>query len=154
MKKIIFLILFTWIASTNIFGESLDNTVGIGLGYPYVSLKYGLSTNISIEGRYAFGKGINVYGGRLYYNFNPDDRLVKYIGMEHNYVLFEQEDVSGDGYVGVGFIGVEYFIKNNLSLNMDLGISYSKLSDKTDVSVEGIDYLLNVGVNIYFDSEK
>ena len=43
--------------------ENIHKKIGIGLGYPFLSVKYGLSSKLSIEARGAFGKGIQVYGG-------------------------------------------------------------------------------------------
>lgn len=135
------------------FADNKGGVLGIGFGYPYFSLKYGISDETSIEGRYAFGTGINVYGGRLYYNFNPQNTVVCYFGIEGNYITFNKSEdtIAGNGNAFEVFLGGEIFLKKTLSLNMDLGLCYSRLTEQTySLSAEGSDYLLNIGVNIYF----
>jgi hypothetical protein len=131
--------------------DDLNKRIGIGLGNPYISLKYGLSSKLSIEARGAFGSGISVYGARFYYNFNPKDRSVIFIGGEGDFVSFDKEDISGTGYVVYAFVGGEYFITKRFTFNLDIGPAFIGLEeDELNLSVEGIEYVFNLGINFYF----
>ncbi len=133
------------------YSDDLTHTMGIGSGYPYFSLKYGFSPRWSAELRGAFGSGISVYGGRLYHNLNPEKRTVIYFGGEVDYVGFDVDEVAGNGFIGLVFVGGEHFITKKLTLNLDIGPVYTKLTDTgSDISVSGIDWVVNIGVNFYF----
>ena len=134
------------------YADDLSHKLGIGLGYPYLSVKYGINSRWSGELRGAFGSGIVVAGGRVYYNLNPEKRAVIYYGLEMDYVSFNTDDISGNGYLGLIFVGGEYFINKNLTVCMDIGPVYTKLADSeySDVSVSGIDWVVNIGINFYF----
>lgn len=153
--------LFTFGTTTITNANNLSGRLGFGLGWPYLSLKYGLTPRFSIEGRGAFGKGIGVYGGRLYYNFNPYDRAVIFTGLEGDYVSFdveienEEEGMSGNGYVGYLFVGGEYFINDNFTLNLDIGPAYMDFTESEfDLNVSGIEWLYNLGINFYLGSSE
>jgi hypothetical protein len=154
------ILLFSSIATKSLAND-LTRRLGIGLGWPYLSLKYGISPRFSIEGRGAFGEGIGVYGARLYYNFNPKDRAVIFTGLEGDYVNFdveiedEEEGMRGKGYVGYLFVGGEYFITDNFTFNLDIGPAYIDLTeDEFDLNVSGIEWLYNLGISFYFGSSK
>ena len=89
------------------YANDLTHKIGVGLGYPYLSLKYGISPKWSGELRGAFGSGIVVVGGRVYYNLNPEKRAVIYYGLEMDYVSFDTEDIAGNGYLVLIFVGGE-----------------------------------------------
>jgi len=132
-------------------GDNLDNRIGIGLGNPYISIKYGLSSKFSIEGRGAFGSGIFVGGARLYYNFNPEYRAVIFVGGEGDYVSFNVDDMEGFGFVAYGFLGGEYFITKRLTFNLDIGQAYIFLKEnESALDEEGLEWVFNLGINYYF----
>ncbi len=138
------------------YADDLTHKIGVGLGYPYLSVKYGISPQWSGELRGAFGSGIVVAGGRVYYNLNPEKRAVIYYGLEIDYVSFDSEGIAGTGYLGLIFVGGEYSINKSLTVCMDIGPVYTKLTDSeySDVSVSGIDWVVNIGVNFYFSLTK
>jgi hypothetical protein len=156
MKKLIvcFSLCFLFILGTTSTGHSFDLTrrIGIGFGYPYFGIKYGINPGVSLEAKVAFGEGIIVGGPRIYCNFNPRDRTVYYLGGEVNYVTFDTEDAKGEGFIGGVFIGGEIFLSRSFSFNLDFGPYYTKLIDSefTDLEVDGIDYVVNLGIHIYF----
>jgi hypothetical protein len=158
---LVLVILSLAIFSKMALANDLSRRLGFGLGWPYVSLKYGLTPRFSIEGRGAFGEGIGVYGARLYYNFNPYDRAVIFTGLEGDYVNFdvdiedEEEGMKGKGYVGYLFVGGEYFINDNFTFNLDIGPAYIDLTEgEFDLNVSGIEWLYNLGINFYLGSSK
>jgi hypothetical protein len=132
--------------------DNISGRIGIGFGYPYVSLKYGVSPRLSLEARCAFGEGIIAGGPRLYLNFNPRDRTVYYLGVEANYITFDTDGISGTGYMGAIFVGGEIFFSRHFTFNLDVGPCYLRLTDSefSDLSVDGIDYVANLGIHIYF----
>lgn len=138
------------------YSDDLTHKIGVGLGYPYFSLKYGFSPKWSAELRGAFGSGIIVMGGRLYYNWNSEKRTVIYCGGEMDYVTFDTEDIAGNGYLGLVFVGGEHFISKRFAVSLDIGPVYTRLTDSeySDVSVSGIDWVVNIGINFYFSLKK
>ena len=131
--------------------DNLDNRIGIGLGNPYFSIKYGLSSRFSIEGRAAFGSGIFAGGARLYYNFNPEYRTVILAGGEGDYVSFNVHDVEGSGFVAYGFVGGEYFITRKFTFNLDIGPAYIFVRENQfDFNEKGLEWVFNLGINYYF----
>jgi len=121
----------------------------IGLGNPYICLKYSASPKFSIEGRGAFGSGISVYSLRFYRNFTRRNKTVTFIGGEVGTINFDKPDKEGNGYVGMLFLGFERFISKRLTFLLDIGPAYISLSSE-GTSVEGIEWVYNLGVNIYF----
>jgi len=133
------------------YSDDLTHRIGLGLGNPYVSLKYGISRKWSAELRGAFGSGITVIGGRSYYNWNPERRTVIYCGVEMDYVTFDTEGISGSGYVGYAFVGGEHFITKRLTFTLDIGPAFIVLKEnKFKLNVQGIEYVFNLGINFYF----
>lgn len=142
-----FLISLTVIGNAN--ADDLAKRIGVGLGNPYLSLKYGLNSKLSAEARYAFGSGVNAYGARLYYNFNPENQMVIFTGLEGDYIRFDRDGVSGNGYAAYLLVGGEYFIAKNFTFGLDIGPAFIKL-EEDELSVDGVEYIFNLGVNLYF----
>lgn len=76
---------------------SAADNLSLGLGYPYISIKYDLSA-LSAEGRFVSGSGVQAYVSRGYWNFHQSDNLKGFTG-----------------YEGAVFAGGEYFITENIS---------------------------------------
>lgn len=151
LLAIIMVLLVGSLTTSIAVADNLDNRIGIGLGNPYFSIKYGLSSRFSIEGRAAFGSGIFAGGARLYYNFNPEGRTVIFVGGEGDYVSFDVDDVEGIGLVGYGFVGGEYFITRRFTFNLDIGPAYIFLKEnQLDFDEHGLEWVFNLGINYYF----
>ena len=148
----LFLCLFaTTFCSCPANAEDLTHRFGIGLNYPGVSVKYGLSQKFSIEGKYQTADKINVMGPRLYFVIKDCGKLNLLAGLEADYVTFTGDVSKGSGLAGELFVGGEYFITRNLSFLLDIGPAYVALSDTaTSESVNGLDSVLNMGINYYF----
>lgn len=87
---------------------------------------------------------------QVYYNFNPKDKTVIFIGGEGNYVSFDTNDVTGRGWIGYGFVGGECFLTERLSFNVDIGPAFISLEeDVFHLSVDGVEWIFNLGVNFY-----
>lgn len=133
----------------------LNGRLGIGLNYPGVSLKCGVGPKVVIEAKGQFEEDITICGPRLYYNFNQGKAMNLFLGGEAGYVKFKGEDSEGSGFAIEAFIGGEYFLMKNLSLATDIGPAYVSLKDDdTEKTEKGIEYVVNVGVNLYFGGGK
>ena len=156
MKKTLVILsliaIFISIFNSITIADNLKGRFGIGLGYPYLSLKYGVSSKFTLEARGASGDGIQVLGGRLLFNFNPRNTVVLYLGIERDNITFDTEGISGKGQLMLLFLGGEYFIKKDLTVSMDMGPGVIGLTDSkySDVNVNGTEWILNIGVNFYF----
>lgn len=133
--------------------NDLSGQLGIGVNFPGVSVKYGLNPNLSLEGKCQFASGIVVGGPRVYYNFNPESKLVLFVGGELDYVSFDTDNTSGNGFAGEVFGGGEYFLTDKLAFLMDLGPAYTKVAG-SDEEKDGWDIVLNLGFNYYFSVGK
>ena len=153
MKRIIwvavFFLLFISLNSTITFANRLEKRWGIGLGNPYISLKYWTSPRFAIEGRGAFGSGIGVYSVRFYRGFGLKNKTVIFVGLEGGLINFDKEDIEGNGSFGMLFLGFERFISKKMTFLFDIGPAYINLSSE-DTSIGGIEWVYNLGINLYF----
>lgn len=140
---------FVILTSTVAYANDPQKKWSIGIGNPYICLKYSTSPKFSIEGRGAFGSGISVYSLRLYRNFPSRDKTTTFIGLEGGTINFDKPDIEGNGYVGMIFLGFERSISKRLTFLFDIGPAYISLSSE-ETSVEGIEWVYNLGMNIYF----
>lgn len=146
---VIFCILLVGYAVSLAKGNDISGKFGLGLGNPYISLKYGFSSKLSGEIRVAFGPGIVVYGIRGYYNFNPQNKGVISLGGEADLVSFNTEGISGNGNVLMVFLGFEYFLTDKRTLSIDIGPALITVSSE-ETSVSGLEWVYNIGINFYF----
>ncbi|PWI46425.1 hypothetical protein CEE45_16910 [Candidatus Heimdallarchaeota archaeon B3_Heim] len=147
-KRLVMLVLTSLLISITAIPVSAGRW-GIGLGNPYISLKYWTSPRFAIEGRGAFGSGIGVYSVRLYRGFGPKGKTVTFAGVEVGLINFDKEDIEGDGSFGMLFLGFERFISKKMAFSLDIGPAYISLSSE-DTSVGGIEWVYNLGINFYF----
>ena len=126
--------------------------LSFGLGYPYVSLKNALK-NMSNEGRFAAGAGVQAYAVRSYWNFHHSDKVKGFTGLEGGYIKFTAPDTKGTGSEWALFVGGEYFMGERLSLLMDFSPTLIALkSGSTDVS--GVDYVVNLAFYYHFGRSR
>ncbi len=153
MKKkilvIAFFLLFIGLGSIFVYANTLEKEWGIGLGNPYLSMKYHASQRTAYEIRAAFGTGINVYSARYYRNSIFKGKSVTFFGLEAGSIAFAKEDIGGSGYFAMVFLGLERFILKKMTLVFDIGPAYISLSSD-DISVEGIELVYNLGIYYYF----
>jgi hypothetical protein len=145
-----FFLLFIGLGSTFAHANTLEKRWGIGLGNPYLSMKYHDSARTAYEIRAAFGTGINVYSARFYQNSELKGKSVTFWGLEAGSIAFTKEDIGGSGYFAMLFFGLERFITKKMTLSFDIGPAYISLSSD-DISVEGIELVYNLGINFYFN---
>ncbi len=122
--------------------------LGIGLGYPYLGVKYNFSGRYSSEIKWATGDGINVYAGRGYWNFYSGEKLKGFVGPELGYITFDTLDIKGTGYEGALFIGGECFLTKRLSLALDFSPTLIGL-ESDDFKVNGVEWVANLSLYYY-----
>jgi hypothetical protein len=124
------------------------NRLAVGIGYPYLSVKYIFTPKVSGELRLASGDGINVTLFRGYYNFYEKDSVTGFYGGDLGQAAFNTQGMAGAGQIISGFVGGEYSINKNLRLVSDLDLSYLNLGSGAN-SASGIEIVLNIGINYY-----
>ena len=122
--------------------------LSLGVGYPYISIKYDLPV-LSAEGRFVTGSGVQAYAGRGYWNFHRSDKLKGFTGLEGGYIKFNTLATKGSGYEGAVFVGGEYFMADRISLLMDFAPTLISLKSG-DLGVSGLEYVINLGLYWHF----
>ena len=159
-SKLLTRTLWMWLTITVFISFYLPNSLfaedklSIGLGWPYVALKYNFSKRIASEIKWATGEGINVYAGRGYWNFRTFDRLKLFTGLEAGYIIFDTLDMKGSGYEGSVFVGSEYFIfPQKLSFAIDVSPTFIVLKSD-DYKIDGFEWIVNLAVYYHFLLKK
>lgn len=134
--------------------SSAESRLGIGLNYPGIGIRYEMSYNSLIELKGQFGSDITLAGLRGYYNLKQITPTKLFAGIEADYITFKGEKSEGSGYAAEIFFGGEYFLTSRLALQLDLGPAFISLTDKkTSVKQDGIEVVVNIGINYYFGGE-
>jgi len=156
MRKGLITVSVLLLLSSLVKAEDLSGRFGLGLNYPGISIKYGLSSKFAIEARGQFGDNISVYGVRGYYYY-PESRgkIAYFSGVEGDLVSFKGEVSKGKGYCVAAFLGGEYLFSKIFSFQMDFGPVYVSLrDDDTDETESEVDYLVNLGLNLYLGGKE
>ena len=123
-----------------------------GLNYPGLGLRYMCTDNFGLEVRGQVATDIFVGGLRGNYYFNPRYNTVFFTGLEADYLTFKGEESKGQGMAGEAFLGLEYFFQKRWSLQVDGGPALISLKDRdSSLSVQGVEYVVNFGINWYFN---
>lgn len=125
--------------------------LALGLNYPGASLRLHLNERYALEGRFQAESGVWAGGFRGYRYFSTLGRVHPFAGLEGDYVEFKENAVKGSGVAGIAFAGGECFFARRLSAQLDMGAGWLGLKDDaTTVTDGGLEFVINVGVNIYF----
>ena len=119
--------------------------MSVGLGYPYLGLKFAIAEPVSIEAKYAFGDGVDVLAGRGYWNFFYNHKVKAFLGAEAGALVFNAEGLEGKGFEYGAFIGGEYKIADKLGITMDIGPAVISL-DAEDINIKGVEWIITVGI--------
>jgi len=158
MRIKIFLLLLSLFVSgsayvTSTHAATNDGLLNLDINYPGAGLRYIFSDSTALELRGQYEKDIALGGARLYlfpWSFKKAG-IVPYLGVEGDYGSFKGAYSKGAGYAAGGFAGLEYFLGKSLSVQTDVGASYLFLKDTdTALTQSGLEFTLNLGVNIYF----
>ena len=140
--------------------------VNFDLNYPGAGLRYFFSGRTAVEARGQYMKQKSKYdtgveslntaalvlGARIYRYTSGSGSLRPYLCLEGDYISFEGAYSKGTGAAGGVFGGIEYFFGRSFSLQTDFGAAYTSIKDKdTALTDSGPDFIVNFGVNIYFN---
>lgn len=135
--------------------------INLDINYPGAGFRYFVSdkTAVELRGQYATSGTNNHYsasilGARLYrYTSSLSRALRPYFCLEGDYITFKGIYSKGGGAAAGAFGGVEYFVGKGFSVQTDIGAVYISIKDKdTALTDGGVDYIMNFGVNIYFNN--
>ncbi|MDO8803128.1 MAG: tetratricopeptide repeat protein [Elusimicrobiota bacterium] len=122
-----------------------DGRWSIGLGYPFLAVKYDFS-DYAGEGKFITRRGIQAYAARGYWNFLKAAPWTVYTGLEAGYVRF--------GSVGSGaelspFFGGAYALGKDFSLSADISPTLLFFpGGGTHFGLDEIGWVINFGVYI------
>lgn len=126
--------------------------VSFGLNSPGAGVRYFPVDRIAVEARGQSASGVFAAGLRGCYYLSPLGGLLPLAGLEGDWISFAGRDSKGSGWAAEGLVGLEYFVLNRLSIQVDVGPAFVFVKDaKTALSASGIQYAVNLGVNWYFD---
>lgn len=149
------LLFFLFLLCATVTGAELMPRWGVGLNYPGAGIKYLFNDKLSLELRGQFAEDIVIGGLRGNYYFNPESNAVLFMGIESDYVSFKGEESKGHGFAEELYLGMEFFLLSHFSLQVDFGPAFIILKDKeSSLSVRGIEYVVNFGLNWYFGSQQ
>lgn len=131
--------------------------LNLNINYPGAAVRYFVADGKALE---LLGQGQhNIFVGGLRYYLYPvslrSGRLSAYFAAEADYLSFKGSYAKGKG-AGAGlYVGTEYCLNRTFSLQADIGAMYVSVKDKDTALMEsGLEFLLNLGFNIYFGGEK
>ena len=120
----------------------------LGLGYPDVRLRYDIK-DWALEAKGSFASGLQIYSGRLSWDFMSVGPLKALVGAEGGWIKFDQIDtISGTGSYGQLYVGLEYPFAKRLKLEVDGGPLYVQLNAEGQSVATG-DLAFNAALYLY-----
>ena len=138
-------------------GGPLKGAFNLNINYPGAALRYFVADGKALE---LLGQGQDkvFVGGLRYYLYPASLRqggLCPYFAAEADYLSFKGSYAKGKGLGGGLYAGTEYHFNRTFSVQADLGAMYVSVKDKDTALIEsGLEFLINLGVNIYFGRGK
>ena len=130
-------------------------TIGLGLNYPGLGIRYFISDLCALEARGQADKTSAIGGLRVYDYSRPSKSMFLFWGVEADYISFKGEVSRGSGAAAELFGGFEYFALSSVSIQVDFGPAYIYLKDRHEpVSAGGLEYVANFGFNLYWGGGK
>ena len=128
--------------------------LSVGVGYPYVGLKYFFNNDLGLEARFSTGDGIDVYAARGYWSFIRSGNISLVTGAEFGYFTFNTQTtdktlkVSGDGQEFGPFVGIDYFLDRQFSVLFDFSMPIIGLQSHA-VSLGDVEWVFEGGLYFY-----
>ncbi len=121
----------------------------VGVGYPDVRLRLGLGNGFSVEGKAAFDTDIQVYTGRLSYNFLDLGPLRMMLSGEAGVAnLANVGSVSTTGTIYGASLGAEYPFAKRFRISVDVGPMKVSASNSV-ASYSTTDIVYNTALYLY-----
>jgi len=150
MKKVFLLVVSVMLFSSLAVASDLKGRFGIGLNWPGVQARYGITNSILAEFKTQFASNNTTIGGRGYYLFKEIPGNVSIIpcaGIEFSWVISQY--LKYGGYLAGGFGGVEVMATKNIGIGIDAGLYYVSLTSTLGAYPDwGI--IFNGGLTYYF----
>lgn len=144
MNRRLVVVLFLLLTSSSLAVSSYAD-VSLGLGYPYVGLRYDFIPQLSAEARYAAGEGINLVAGRGYWNFYQNGGFNFFTGLEAGVIGFDAMEMKGNGAEYGLFLGGEYRIIPALGVALDVAPTIITLHSQ-EYSNNGLEWVVNAAI--------
>lgn len=134
----------------------------VGVGWPDAKVRYDFKAPFSLEGKYAFGDGISVASGRLYYRWLKLGAIEITSGVEGGYINFAAgagDDLAvgmtssptmvktpaGNGWEAEGFVGAELnAFSDRVKVAIDFGPAYLSLGSG-GANVTAVEWIVTTG---------
>lgn len=130
-------------------GQADPQGLAIGIGYPDLRLRYGLGLGIDSEVKFAFAEGVQVYSGRLLWNFADLGQLKLLAGGEGGYAVFNGvQQLSGSGSTAGLFVGTEVAFAKRFRLGVDVGPAWLQVESEGQ-RLSTSDIVVNTALYIY-----
>ncbi|MFC2061225.1 CsgG/HfaB family protein [Elusimicrobiota bacterium] len=129
--------------------------LGLGLNYPGASFRYLSSTpgrgrNLHWELKYQQADSIPAIGCRLSLYLNKAGAALFFMGAEVAYTSFTYELCKVTGFIAEPYLGLELFVSETISFQVDMGPAFYRLSDSNyDVKASGYEICANIGMTFY-----
>jgi len=150
MKKAFLLVVSVMLFSSLAVASDLKGRFGIGLNWPGIQARYGITNSILAEFKTQFASNNTIIGGRGYYLFKEIPGNVSIIpcaGIEFSWVISQY--LKYGGYCTGGFGGVEVMATKNIGIGIDAGLYYVSLTSTLGAYPDwGI--IFNGGLTYYF----
>lgn len=129
-------------------GADLSGRFGIGVNWPGIQIRYGITDNIVAEGRVQFAANNLTVGGRAYYHLMEIPGtvpVIPYVGGGFDWVV---SNVLRGGYLTGGFAGAELMLTDNISIGGDAGLYWADIWYDQHYADWGL--IFNAGLTYYF----
>jgi hypothetical protein len=126
-------------------------TLGVGLNYPGIGVRFFPLDHLGIEARGQFDSEIKAWGLRGSWYGGKVEQVHVYGGLEGDYLRFDGEESRGNGWAASAFLGGEVFVTRGLAVQLDFGPAFVSLKDTgTAIAESGMEAVINIGVVYYF----
>jgi len=140
---------------TSVLSTLHAQSLSLGLRYPGLALKVGLSDSLAVELCYLSNQNLSSTGFRGLLYPNPKSQLRTFIGGEYNLLNAKTDKSESAGNYMGGFIGAELFITPSLSFTADIGYGTISLTDTVTSVIQEESYpIVNAGINYYLVNSK
>jgi len=137
------------------FCTDLKGKIGLGVNWPGVQFRYGISNNLLVEGKAQFAVNnqtnlVMPIGGRVYYllpEIKGNMPIIPYAGGEFDWII---SPVLSGGYITGGFYGAELMLNKNISAGGDAGIYWVDVWWQTNPHATDWGLIFNAGLTYYF----
>jgi len=122
--------------------------LAVGIGYPYLSVKYDFLPSAGAELKYAFAEEISVIAGRGYWTFYQTGPLYAFTGLEIGGIFFKVDDIQGNGLECGLFLGGEYRITDWLGISLEIVPTLIQVTAQNNY-INGVEWVVNAGLYWY-----